>query len=162
MESDLIRYFTGEKNGSLCFLLCGVLALAVSIYLLRGTESLRMMAIPLSLVGLLQVGVGGSVLARTDGQVAALKDQLGTAPGAMKQAEQTRMKKVMRSFEIIKITEIVILAIGLLLALRFRHSDALWSIGIGCILQASASLSLDLFAERRGEFYLSALDKLSG
>ena len=63
------------------------------------------MAIPLLLVGLIQAGVGATIRARTDPQVAALKAQYQAAPATFKTQELARMKAVSSSFIVYKSIE---------------------------------------------------------
>lgn len=71
----LYQYFREEKAESLFFMAVGVAAIAVVLYVLfaRHEALLRGAAIPLAVVGLIQVVVGGSVYFRTNSQVAALE-----------------------------------------------------------------------------------------
>jgi hypothetical protein len=118
------------------------------------------MAIPLVLIALIQIGVGGSVYLRTDGQVAALSAQLAKEPAAYVSAETARMEKVMAGFRTYKVVEIAIFALGVALSYAFARRPMAYSAGIGCILQASAMLVADLFAEHRGQAYLDAVRAL--
>ena len=70
------------------------------------------------------------------------------------------MEKVMANFAVYKVIEIVVLAAGIVLALRFHHGSGLHAAGIGCLAQGSLMLVLDLFAEGRGHDYLAALARL--
>jgi hypothetical protein len=58
------------------------------------------MAYPLAAVALIQLAVGGAVYLRTDGQVAALREQLASAPAEYQAEELQRMEKVAAWFKI--------------------------------------------------------------
>ena len=70
------------------------------------------------------------------------------------------MEKVMASFAVYKVAEIIIVGAGIALALAFRRGRRLHAAGIGCIAQGSLMLVLDLFAEGRGHDYLACLARL--
>jgi Na+-translocating ferredoxin:NAD+ oxidoreductase RnfA subunit len=52
--------------------------------------------------------------------------------------------------------------LGACLIAFFSKWDAANAIGIGLVVQAGFTLALDLFAEARGECYLTALAGISG
>lgn len=161
MQSQLVRYFAAEKAESVVFILMGVVALGVSVWLWRTGSSYRGMMWPLGLVALIQLGVGGSIYLRTDGQVEALTAQLASAPGAYQAAEVARMEVVMRSFALYKLIELALFAVGVGLTYAFRDRQTLYAVGIGLVLQSSLMLVADLFAEKRGDEYLAQVRGLS-
>jgi len=160
MQEQMVRYFSEEKAESWLFILVGVVALGASVWLLRTGSAYRGMAYPLIAVGLIQIVVGGSVAFRTDAQVAALTAQLASSPSAFQLAEVPRMEVVMRNFALYKGVEIALLLVGVALTYAFRQKELVYGIGVGLVMQASLMLVLDLFAERRGDEYLSALRAL--
>ena len=160
MQEQMVRYFAAEKAESWLFILVGVVAVGASVWLLRTGSSYRGMAYPLIAVGLIQLVVGGTVAFRTDAQVAALTLQLASSPSAFQLAEVPRMEVVMRNFELYKGIEIVLLLVGVALTYAFRHKELVYGIGVGLVMQASLTLVLDLFAERRGDEYLAAIRAL--
>lgn len=160
MQEQMVRYFAEEKAESWLFILVGVVALGASVWLLRTGSSYRGMAYPLIAVGLIQIVVGGSVAFRTDAQVAALTAQLASSPSAFQLAEVPRMEVVMRNFTLYKGIEIALLLVGVALTYAFRQKELVYGIGVGLVMQASLMLVLDLFAERRGDEYLSAIRTL--
>jgi hypothetical protein len=160
MQEQMVRYFSEEKAESWLFILVGVVALGASVWLLRTGSAYRGMAYPLIAVGLIQLVVGGSVAFRTDAQVAALTAQLASSPSAFQLAEVPRMEVVMRNFALYKGIELALLLVGVALTYAFRQKELVYGIGVGLVMQASLMLVLDLFAERRGDEYLSALRTL--
>jgi hypothetical protein len=155
MKAQMASYFSAEKWEGLVFVLVGVAAMALTAWLWRGPY--RGMGIPLVLIGLIQISVGGSVFLRTDAQLVELTAQLDSAPMALKTSELSRMEKVMANFRTYKMIELGIFALGVALTYLFPHRDSLYAAGIGCIAQAAFMLVLDLFAEHRGAGYLAAL-----
>ena len=160
MQEQMVGYFAAEKAESWLFILAGVVAVGVAVWLLVTGHSYRGMAYPLIAVGLIQLVVGGTVAFRTDAQVAALTQQLATSPSAFQRAEVPRMEAVMRNFEIYKLVEVGLLLVGVGLAYAFRRKELLYGVGVGLVMQASLMLVLDLFAEKRGDDYLAAVRAL--
>ena len=156
-------YFRGEKAESLLFLAIGIAALAFAVFAwLKWNEPfVKGMAVPLIVIGLIQMTVGGTVFARTDKQVSALNAQVAQDAKAYRAAELPRMEKVMKSFTAIKWTEIVFVLTGIGL-LMLTSTDGFWKgLGLGLMLQGSVSLTLDVFAEKRGAEYITAVEQLS-
>jgi hypothetical protein len=160
MQEQMVRYFSEEKSESWLFILVGLVAIAVSVWLLRTGSSYRGMAYPLIAVALIQLVVGGTVAFRTDAQVAELTAQLASAPAAFQGAEVPRMETVMRNFQLYKAIEVALLLAGVALTLFFRRKELVYGIGVGLVIQASLMLVLDLFAEKRGDEYLAAVRTL--
>ena len=159
MKEQVVTYFVGEKQGALILLVVGTIALASALALVATRSSHRGMAVPLVLFALFELGIAGVLLARTEGQVAALLDHLARAPAVMAHDELARMGPVMRNFAIVIVVELVVLAGGVVLALAFR-SDFAFAAGVGCIAQASFLLVFDLFAQRRGQQYVDVLRQM--
>jgi hypothetical protein len=157
LATALTTYFSAEKQAMLPIIVIGLVATVAAGWLTFGAGALRGMAIPLGLIGLLELGVGVAVYARTDSQVAALDDQRARDAQAMITAESTRMAGVMNAFTIIKIVEVVLIALGAGLAWSLSRSDFWFAFGVGLVVQATVMLVFDLFAERRAGPYVEAL-----
>lgn len=160
MREQLISYFSAEKQESLVFLGAGLAAIALSAWLLRTGSAFRGAAVPLVLVGLIQLTVGGAVFLRTDAQIAALLARLEAAPATLAHDEVPRMETVMRNFSVYKIIELAIFALGVALTYAGRDRATLYAAGIGCVAQGAVMLLCDLFAEHRGAAYLALLRQL--
>jgi hypothetical protein len=159
VKATMASYFFAEKWEGLAFVLVGIAAMALTVALFRGPY--RGMGIPLVLVGLLQIGVGGAVFRRSDAQLAELTTQLESAPAIFQSREAARMEKVMTNFRLYKMVEICIFVLGVGLTFLFPHRDLLFAAGIGCVAQGAFMLVLDLFAEHRGAVYLAAVRALA-
>jgi hypothetical protein len=120
------------------------------------------MAWPLAAIAAIQLAVGGTVLLRTDRQVAALEARLAADPVGFRAEEGARMERVMGGFRLYKAVEIALLAAGIGLALAFPRREGPYAAGIGLLVQAALMLVLDLFAEKRGRNYLDAIARLGG
>lgn len=162
MHEGLLAYFLAEKRESLLFMAVGVAAVVASIVLFQSSSPYRGMIGPLTLIGLIQLGVGGAVYFRTDDQIAELTALLKKDTTAYAAEELPRMEKVSSSFTTYKFIEIALLAAGIAMTFLFRGRDLPYSIGVGLILQASVMLVLDLFAERRADVYIQQIKSLVG
>ena len=103
MDEVLARYFAAEKSESLRFIAIGVIAIAISIWLLIIRNPYRAAAWPLIAIALIQIVVGSTVYSRTDKQVADLHVTLARGEKA---AEISRMMTVMRAFVMYRWIEI--------------------------------------------------------
>lgn len=160
---DFIKtYFTAEKNESLLFMLMGITALAFSAYsLVKWSEPYyKGLAMPLILIGIIQMVVGGSVYFRTDKQIADLEKIYQTNTTDFKTQETPRMETVMKNFSLYKNIEIAFVLFGVLLIVFARSRDFWLGIGVGMLLQGAIMLTLDIFAERRGTAYINEIQKL--
>ena len=162
MIKHMTAYFTAEKQESLLFVAVGLLAIGVAIWLWMNGHRLKSMAFPLVAIALIQIVVGGSVYLRTDDQLAQLSGKIVTAPEAAKKAELTRMDVVMKNFTLYKAIEMALLVVGIGLIALLQRSDMAAGVGAGLVLQSAFMLALDLFAEARGQDYLTALTAFSG
>lgn len=158
----MAEYFGAEKSESLLFMLVGVAATATAIFLWRAAPAWRGMAVPLVAVAAIQIVVGGSVYFRTDAQLKTLTAQMQQTPAEFRNAELKRMDTVNKNFAIYKLVEILLLASGILLTYFFNHNDFVFSAGHGFIIQSAFMLILDLFAERRAEYYVAQINQLLG
>lgn len=157
MSKDMTRYFTAEKQESLLFIAVGLLAIGIAAWLWMNGHRLRSMAYPLVAIALMQIAVGGSVYLRTDAQLSALRVQLQTNPAALKVEETSRMQTVMKNFSLYKAVEMVLFIMGVGVIACLQRHDMVAGIGVGLVLQAAFTLTLDIFAQARGADYLSAL-----
>jgi len=161
MMNDMSSYFVAEKQESVIFILVGLLAMGLSLWLWMNGHRLKSMAYPLVVIALMQIVVGGTVYLRTDGQLSTLSAQLQTNPSALKAEETARMKTVMKNFSIYKTIEILLLITGIGMIAFLQRYDVVAGIGVGLVLQSALTLALDVFAEARGAEYLSAIQGLA-
>jgi hypothetical protein len=153
-------YFSAEKQESLIFLAVGLLAIGISAGLWMSGHRLKSMAYPLVAIALMQMVVGATVYLRTDTQLSTLNDQLQVNPAVLKAEETTRMQTVMKNSSIYKAVEMVLLIVGVGMIAFLQRHDMAAGIGLGLVLQAALTLTLDIFAEARGADYLSALHSI--
>ena len=161
MLAAMLQYFAAEKRESMVFMGVGLVAFAAGYFLLRDGGVFRSAAYPLIIVAIIQLIVGSTIYFRTDGQVETLSAQLASEPQAYRTDETARMVRVMSSFRLYKILEIVLIIVALFLLAVFRLPSSAVGIGAGLLLQASIMLVADIVAENRGQLYLDAVSRLT-
>ena len=163
--SFIYRYFTGEKQESLLFLIVGIVAVLLALvfwfFIKSNPNFFKGAAIPLLAIGLIQMVVGYSVYSQTDKQRKDIAYNIGMEPvNYIKHTELPRMKTVMKNFVIYRWVEIAFIITGLVLIFLFRSNPdkSFWyGFGIALAIQAVIMLGADYFAEKRGKVYLSEL-----
>ena len=166
--SFIYRYFSGEKQESLLFLIVGIIAILLAVtfwfFIKTNPAFYKGAAIPLLAFGLIQMIVGYSVYSRTDEQRKDIAYKIGINPGSLvKQTELPRMKKVMKNFVIYRWIEIAFIIAGLVLIFLFRSNadKTFWyGFGVALVIQAVIMLGADYFAEKRGKVYTEELQKI--
>ena len=161
MMNHMSDYFVAEKQESVIFIVVGLLAIGFSLWLWMNGHRLKSMAYPLVAIALMQIVVGGTVYLRTDSQVSTLSAQLQVNRAALKAEETARMETVMKNFSIYKSIEMLLLIMGVGMIAFFQRHDVVAGIGVGLVLQAAFTLTLDIFAETRGADYLSAVQSIA-
>jgi hypothetical protein len=157
MKEEIVAYFLAEKRGALILVVVAIVALAVTVALIATKSRYRGMTAPLRVIAVGELIIGGVLVTRTNGQLAALLDQFVSAPAGMAHAELARKGPVRRNFEIGKIIELLFFAGGVALAYASKRSDFAFAIGIGLIAQAALLLIFDLIAARQRAFYFQYL-----
>ena len=166
--SFIYRYFTAEKQESLLFLIVGIVAILLAVvcwfFIKSNPNFFKGAAIPLLVIGLIQMVIGYSVYSRTDKQKTNIAYNIGMEPvNYVKQTELPRMKIVMKNFVIYHWVEIAFIITGLILIFLFRlNTDkTFWyGFGVALALQAVMMLGADYFAEKRGKVYTNELKKI--
>lgn len=161
MINQMNCYFGAEKQESLIFVAVGLVALGISVWLWLNGHRLKSMAYPLVVIALMQIVVGASIYLRTETQLSNLSAQLAANPAALKAEETTRMQTAMKNFSMYKAVEMVLLIVGVGMIAFLQRHDIAAGIGVGLVLQAAFTLTLDIFAEARGSDYLSAIRSLA-
>ncbi len=152
-------YFSAEKSESLIFMAIGIVLIGFSTYALVkwGESFYKGFAIPAILVGVIQLVVGGTVFFRTEKQVVTLEALYLKSKTDFVIAESDRMNKVMNNFSIYKKIEIAFVIAGALIIILAPSKEFWLGLGVGMLLQGALMLTADIFAERRGESYQTAI-----
>ena len=158
MQDNMLLYFKAERSESLLFILLAFSAIGFSAYSLFVplSDFSKGMAIPLSLVGLIQLVVGLTVFIRTPSDIQRAHQYMLRVED-IRSIELPRMNQVMRNFSIYKKIETALLLIGLFVLIFFKANSYWQGFGTGLFLQALLMLVLDLFAEARGRRYMNHL-----
>ena len=162
------KYFIGEKQESLLFLFIGIAAILLAVlfffFIKTNPSFFKGAAIPLVVIGLIQLTVGYTVYARSDKQRMDIAYNAGVEPVQYTQHQELpRMKTVMKNFVIYRYVEIVLAVMGIGLFIYFRNNTAqqYWKgAGLTLAIQALLMLGADYFAEQRGKVYSKALEAI--
>ena len=160
---DIEKYFVAEKSESLIFLIIGVVAIILSIifFFALKTNFYKGAAIPLFVIGMIQVIVGYAVYARSDEQRISNVYAYDMNPGKLKTEELPRMHAVNSRFNLYRWIEIILLVVGIILIVMHRNEIAtnFWAgFGFTLALQAAIMLGADYFAQNRAELYTQKLE----
>src|SRR5258705_2409282 len=109
--SFIYKYFHGEKQESLLFLVVGIAAVLLAIifwFFIKSNPSFfKGAAIPLLAIGIIQAAVGYTVYTRSDKQVKDIAYNMGMETVSYtRSVEIPRMEKVMKNFVIYRWIEI--------------------------------------------------------
>ena len=161
---DIEKYFNAEKQESLLFLVLGIAALitATIFFFVLKKDICKGAAIPLLLIGLIQIVVGYSVYKKSDSDRIRVVYAYDMNPDEIKQKEIPRMQVVNRNFIIYRWVEIVfgIAAIVCIYLFKGNADKSFWfGLGIALLLQSLIMLGADYFAERRALIYTKDLER---
>ena len=162
-KTDIERYFVGEKQESWVFMAIGVAGfiLAVIFFFVLKSNLHKGMAVPLIIVGLILATIGFTVYKRSDRQRSDMVYAYDMNPSKLKNVELPRMKKVLKSFVVLRWVEIILFIVGAGLYIYFirdfRH-DFWRGFGFTLAIMAIVSLSADYFAEKRAHIYTKGLE----
>lgn len=148
-------YFQAEKQGGFIALAIGIAACSVGggVFLSTVTPFYTGLAIPLTLIGIVQMMVGANVARRSDLQADDLEKLLAESPAEFRQLEAPRMAAVLRNFVRIKWVEVAFIVVGLAIILVNPELNFTKGLGAGLFAQGSIMLLFDFFAEKRGKAY---------
>jgi hypothetical protein len=159
---DIERYFEAEKTGSFCLLILGALACAVACVLglwLKSKWSIGL-AIPLAVIGVVQLAVGAHVMRSVDKLRTDAVYAFDLDPNYLRNQEVPRMTKVMNNFVYYKNLEIGIFIMGVVIMWisPLINSNNLWNgLAWGMCIQSCILLVFDFLAAQRAETYLESI-----
>jgi hypothetical protein len=157
-RTDIEKYFIAEKQESLLFLVIGIIAiiLAVAFHFFTRPAAYKGAAIPLFLIGIIQIVVGFTVYDRSDADRIRNVYAYDMNPDQLRQEELPRMEKVAGNFVLYRWMEIAFAAAGIILIIKMggKKGNSFWyGFGIALMIQAFLMLGADYFAERRAKKY---------
>lgn len=168
-KEDIEKYFIAEKQESLLFLIVGIIAVLIGIGLiiLYKTNFWRGFALPLIIIGAIQITVGYTVFTRSDNDRVRVVYALDMNPTELQKNELPRMQVVNKNFVWYRWTEIILIITSVLLLVRCyknRLTEDSWQgnnfwyrLAIALLIQSTFMLCADYFAEKRGRVYETKL-----
>lgn len=166
-KTDIEKYFVGEKQESLWFLVIGICAIVLALVLIIFFKAsfYKGAAIPLFLIGVLLGIVGYTVYNRSDAERVNNVYAYDMNPPQLKNKEIPRMEIVMKKFLMYRYIEILLFLIGLgmyVYFIRDLRNDFWRGFGLALAIMAIIALTADYFAETRGKKYLKGLREFTG
>ncbi len=158
------KYFDAEKQESMLFMLLGILAvgLAMFLFVYIKTDFVKGLVIPLIAVGLIEFVVGLNVYRKSDQQRIDMVYSMDMDKPKLRNEEIPRMKAVIKQFVVLRYSEIVLFMVGAVLCYAFRSDETIsfwYGFGLALSVQALLALVLDFFAHKRGIVYLEELQE---
>jgi ABC-type xylose transport system permease subunit len=162
-KPDIEKYFMAEKQESLLFLIIGIIALilAIAFFFFLKTNFYKGAAIPLVLIGLIQIVVGYTVYKRSDEDRVRNVYAYDMNPGQLKNEELRRMKTVIKKFAIYRWVEIVCVLGGALLIFYCKNNPdkaLCYGLGVTLVVQAALMVGADYFSEKRAVQYSKGIE----
>jgi hypothetical protein len=158
-------YFTEEKIIGIFIISIGILSLFLALIFLFIIKYsfFKGMAVPLLLIGIIQLVAGSFIYERTPNDISRMEHFYKYERQKIKTEELPRMQKVMDNFALYKWIEISLIVTGLLLFFRFyKSAQSFWKgIGLALMIQVAILLSIDVVAEKRAKEYVKNLTTLS-
>ncbi len=148
-------YFQAEKYGGFWSMAIGIVACSVGggIMLSAGAPFYTGLAIPLVVIGIVQIMVGARVARRSDLQADDLVKLYRDSPAEFRRLEGSRMQNVLRNFVRFKWAEVAFIVLGLAIILVNKDLNFTKGLGVGLFAQGAIMLFFDFFAEKRGKAY---------
>ncbi|MBC7721288.1 MAG: hypothetical protein H7068_04645 [Pedobacter sp.] len=169
-KTDIEKYFIAEKQESLFFIIIGLVAVCIALIglFIYKTQAFKGAAIPLIVIGLMQIVVGFSVYKRSDDDRMRVVYAYDMNRNDIKNTELPRMKVVNKNFAIYRWIEIMLATSGLIcifynkyftsqVASENVHYSFSYGLGLALALLAVIMLGADYFAEKRAIIYTNQL-----
>ena len=162
-KSDIEKYFSVEKQGSLVFLIVGAIAVGLALYFFfsNKTPGYKGAAIPIILIGVVFMLVGFSVYRQSDSDRIRNVYAYDMKPADFKEVELPRMQKLLNDMAIYRWIEIGLFASGVLIFLFLRKKPDLsfWSgLGLSLAIMALLAHGLDFMAKKPAIGYTQKIE----
>jgi hypothetical protein len=162
-KSDIEKYFSAEKQGSLIFLIVGAIAIALALYFFfsNKTQVYKGAAIPIILIGVIFMLVGFSVQRKSDSDRIRNVYAFDMKPVEFKEVELPRMQKLLDDMAIYRWIEIGLFVTGVLIFLFLRKKPDLsfWSgLGLSLAIMALLAHGLDFMAKKPAIGYTQKIE----
>jgi len=162
-RQDVEKYFLAEKQLGLVFIIIGAIAVVAAIvfFFLLKTAFYKGLAIPLLIIGLIQLIAGNTVYKKSDEDRKRNVYAYDMNPAQLKNEELPRMQTVIKKFVVIQWVEMALIVTGLVLLFycRANTDKAFWyGFGIALVIQALLMFVADYAAERRAQQYIKGIE----
>lgn len=161
-HNDIITsYFTEEKLQSAIFIIIGVIAILcalVFLWLIK-YSFFKGMAIPLILIGMIQISAGTIAYHQSQKYSTKMELLLSNKPEEVKSEELKRMQIVLKNYANYKLIELIVLLTGIALFILFYKSpQTFWKgFGLGLVIYACILFALHSMSEQSGKMYVEQL-----
>ena len=149
----LFEYFTAEKQSAWVLLFLGTASFCTAWLLWAGRSAFLAMCWPVVALGILELAIGVSVALKAPGQLASVEQGLKAEPTRTASAETARVATVIKNFRVFKTIEILVILASLALISVFPLASAAFAVGLGLLIQSTALLVFDSFAQQRASVY---------
>jgi drug/metabolite transporter (DMT)-like permease len=152
-KSDIEKYFSAEKQGSIIFLIVGAIAIGLALYFFfsNKTQIYKGAAIPIILIGVIFILVGATLHRKSDADRVRNVYAFDMKPVEFKDTELPRMQKFLGDLAIYRWIEIALFASGVLifLFLRKKPDMAFWTgFGLSLAIMALLAHGLDFMVKK--------------
>lgn len=163
-KTDIEKYFLAEKQESLILIVVGSIALllAIAFFFFLKTGLHKGAAVPLLIIGLIQLTIGIKVHTNSDKNRIKNVYAYDMNPAQLKNEELPRMKQVKQLFVIFNWLDMISILVGMFLMFYFKNNAAqiFWyGLGISLTIQAALMLGADSFAEKRARAYAKGMEE---
>jgi len=164
-QREAARYFDAERKGAIVLVMIGALSLGGGAGMLAFSEDRRFKgaAYPALAFGALQLAAGALTFANIDNRRRAAESMAGGDRAAFVRTERVRVESVTRSFFVIELVELALIAGGATTAVlgNAQRRPALVGFGLCLATEALITMTWDLTAHARATRYLEAVESLS-
>lgn len=160
--NPIVKYFNAEKAESLLFIGFGIFAILLSVYLFFFLKESfwKGLTFPLVSFSIIQIVIGVTIYTRSPKDNLRVETILKYESGKIQSEEIPRIEKVMKNFVYYRYFEITMIFLGIILMYALSDYGFWKGFGLGLFIQCAVLLSLDFFAERRGDIYIQYLKEL--
>ena len=153
------KWLSGEIMEDLAMVVGGVVCLVLVLVAWRwGTsESARAIILPLTVVAVILIGLGGSLAYSNHTRQKQFEEQYQESPAKFLESEKARVAEFMKIYP----QTIIVSAIMMVVAICvFAFCDKAWlrASALALILIALAALTIDFFSKERGVIYQQELN----
>jgi len=160
LRDEMRTYFDGEHRTGVLATGLGLASLGAGIGLYASGGATRQgFAVPVMVMGALQLALGLGLSLRTPRQVKRFEAQLDDAPAAFAAEERARIARVNSRWWLYRVVEVTVAFSGIAVAGigGVTQTDAAVGVGFALVAEAVVMLLIDHYAEARAHRYEGAL-----